>query len=75
MTYGNNVEEANDNGENARCEEQTPEWHAQGLLASGLFVHVAEHVESDNHHGASKRDESMCRAQQRPVASEEIAEK
>lgn len=72
---GNDVEETNDNAQDTRSDEQAPEWHAQGLLACGFLVHVSEHVESDGHHGAAQRDETMRRTQQRPVAGKEVAEK
>jgi hypothetical protein len=73
-TYSYNVEEANDDTQDTRSDQQAPKWHAQRLLAGGLLVHVAKHVESNGHHGATKGNESMCCAEQRPVASKEVAE-
>jgi hypothetical protein len=62
MTYSNKVEEANDNAQDARGDEQAPEWHTQGLLASGLFVHVAEHVETNGHHSTAQGNETVSGA-------------
>ena len=73
-TYSHDIEETNDNGENAGSHEETPEWHTQRLLARGLLVHVAEHVETEHHHRASQTDEAMAGAEQGPIASEVAAE-
>lgn len=73
-TYCHNIEEANHDAQDTRGDEQTPERHAQGLLAGSLLVHVSEHVESDGHHGAAQSDKAMHWAQQRPVTGEEVAE-
>jgi hypothetical protein len=43
-------------------------------LAGSFLVHVAEHVQSEDHHGAAQSYEAMGRAQKRPVASEETTE-
>lgn len=71
---GDDVEEANDNGQDTRSDEQAPERQSERLLARGLLVHVTEHVESNHHHCATQRDETMRRTQERPVTSVEVAE-
>jgi hypothetical protein len=64
------VEEADNDGEDARGEKQPPEGQAQRRLARRLLVHVAEHVQTEDRHGAAQSDEAVARAEQRPVARE-----
>jgi hypothetical protein len=42
-------------------------------LTCSLLVHVAEHVESNGHHGAAQGNKTVSRTKERPVASEEAA--
>jgi len=70
----NDVKEANDQGKDARCDDQAPEWQAQRTLAGGFLVHVPEHVEPDDHHSDAEGDEAMGWAEQRPIASKVAAE-
>lgn len=73
-THSNNIEEANDDCEYARCDQKPPERKTQSLLACSFLVHVAQHVQSEDHHGAAQSHKSMSRTQEWPVASEEPAE-
>jgi len=68
------VEEANDQGKDARCDDQAPERQPQRILASSFLVHVSKHVKPDNHHSGAEGDEAMGWAEQRPVASKVAAE-
>jgi len=74
VTYSYKVEEANDDTQDAGGNEQAPERHTQGLLTSGLLIHVAEQVESNGHHSTTQGNEAVSGAQKRPVASEKVAE-
>ena len=69
-TYRNNVEEAEDDDDNARGNDNSPEAQAKRLLASGFLVEVSERVNANNEHGAAEGDESVIWAQKRPIASE-----
>ena len=71
---GDDVEDADDDCEDARGNEETPEGEAKRVLAGGFLVHVAEHVESEDGRGASKSDEAMGRTKQGPVAGEVTTE-
>ena len=73
-TYSNEVEEADHNCEDARCDQKPPKGKTESLLACGFLVHVAQHVESEDHHSAAQSNETVGRAQKWPVASEEPAE-
>jgi hypothetical protein len=73
-TYSDNVEEADHDSEDARSDQEPPEGKTESLLASSFLVHVSEHVQSEDHHGAAQSHETMGRAQEWPVASEESAE-
>ena len=73
-TYSNNIKEADDDSKDARRHQEPPERQSQRLLACSLLVHVTQHVESEDHHGAAQSHETMSRTKQRPVASEKIAE-
>jgi hypothetical protein len=71
---GYNVHETDDNGETTRSNEKAPERHAERRLARSFFVHVAQHVETENHHGAAETHKAVAGAQKRPVAGKEAAE-
>lgn len=43
-------------------------------MAGGSLVHIAEHVESDDHHCTTQGHEAVGGTEERPVASEEVAE-
>ena len=75
ITYCNQIHEAKDKDDDAACDDDTPERHAQRLLARRCLVEVAEHVNAKHEHGECKRDEAVSWAQQRPIASEIRAEK
>ena len=68
------VHPAQDEYEDARCDDQAPEGKAERLLAGDFFVEVAEHVDSQNDHCQSQSNESVSWTEQRPVACEEAAE-
>lgn len=71
---GDDVEEANDNGQDTRSNKQAPERQSERLLARSLLIHVTEHVESDYHHRTTQSDKAMRWTEQRPVAGVEVAE-
>lgn len=74
-TYCNYIEETNDDSEDTRRHQESPEWQSQRFLACSFFVHVSQHVKTQDHHGAPQRYKPMSRTKERPVASEEITEK
>lgn len=73
-TYRNDIEEADDDGQDAGSNKQTPEGETQRLLARCLLVHVAEQIEAQDHHGTAQRNEAMGSAEQRPVPCEVATE-
>lgn len=68
------VDPAEDEDDAARSDDDAPEWHSQRLLAGGLLVEIAEHVDAEDAHGESERDEAVSGTQKWPVASVEGAE-
>lgn len=58
MTYGKDVGDTKDTGDNARRDDATPHWCAHIILRSRFLVEVAEDGDPQDNHQASKSDET-----------------
>ena len=64
------VEEAENGGQDTRGDDDSPEWKAEGLLGCGFLVEVSEDRDSDDDHGEAERNEARGWGEERPVTQE-----
>jgi hypothetical protein len=70
LTYGDNVREPHDHGQDARSYHDLPEAHAKRTLTRGRLVQVPEDGNADDDHEEPKGDKAMVPAEQWPIRRE-----
>ena len=72
---GEDVCGAEDDDDNARCDNEAPEGEAEGFLGRRGLVQVAECGYTSEHHGCAEREEGGVRGEEGPVSSDVAWEK
>lgn len=49
-TYCDQIQPAQDEDENSRCDDHAPEFQTERLLTGSLLVEVTEHVDAEDDH-------------------------
>lgn len=72
--YRYQIDPTQDKDDDARSNQDSPHRQAERLLAGRLLVEIAEHIDTQDQHHESERDETMDWTEQRPVAGVVVAE-
>lgn len=71
---GEDVDDAEDRGQDAGRDDEGPVVAAEGLFRGGGFVEVAEHGASEDEHEDAEGDEARGGGEERPVFGDVAAE-
>jgi hypothetical protein len=74
ITYGNDIGEAHERREDARCNDGSPHGQTEVLHAGSGLVEVTQDVEAQDHHGSAEKDEARLETEQGPALYEVGAE-